>query len=255
MRAVRLTAAALLLACACIERPFEEGAAAPGRAQVDRSALRAVLVPPPSDATPVGAVFGNAAERLAYKLEPPAPGPGQRSTLTFSWRCPAELDALLGPRAARAARASVSYSELEVRGREVRGTLRFALADLRTQVEVDAQRLPAAALERLLLASFLLKASGQPCALQPGSTAAPDGPDGAALHAAWLCPAAIETLSVRVGFLDFFPAGHAHLSRIGFGDGEVSQRVAQVEDPSFAAPRTRRAAPEPRPFLLLGIAP
>jgi hypothetical protein len=93
MRAVRLAAAALLLACACIERPFEEGAAAPGRAQIDRSALRDVLVPPPSDASPVGAVFGNAAELLAYKLEPPALVPGQRSKLTLYWRCRAEMDA------------------------------------------------------------------------------------------------------------------------------------------------------------------
>ena len=53
-----------LLCAACIERPFEEDQAAP-RAQVDRSALRDVMVPPPSDATPVAAVFGNAAELLA----------------------------------------------------------------------------------------------------------------------------------------------------------------------------------------------
>jgi hydrogenase/urease accessory protein HupE len=163
------------------------------------------------------------------------------------------LAALLGPRAAPAHQASVSYSELDVRGREVRGTLRFALADLRTLIEVDAQRLPSAALERLLLDSFVLKASGQPCPLQPGSSAAPDGPDGAALHAAWLCPVAVETLSVRVGCLDSLPAGHAHLSRITFGEGEVSQRVAQLDEPSFEARRTRRAGQEFRRFLLLGI--
>ena len=69
-----------LLCAACIERPFEEGQAAP-RAQVDRSALREVMVPPPSDATPVAAVFGNAAELLAYKLEPPALVAGQRAKL------------------------------------------------------------------------------------------------------------------------------------------------------------------------------
>ena len=70
------------------------------------------------------------------------------------------LAALLFPCAALAHQTSVSYSELEVRGNQVRGTLRFALADLRTQVEVDPERLPAAALQRLLLDSFVLKASG-----------------------------------------------------------------------------------------------
>jgi hypothetical protein len=93
MRAVRLAAAALLLCTACIERPFDEAVGPAARAQVDRSALRDVLAPPPADATPVGAVFGNAAELLAYKLEPPALVPGQRSKLTLYWRCRAELDA------------------------------------------------------------------------------------------------------------------------------------------------------------------
>jgi len=70
-------ALALALICtACIERPFEEPPPAQARAQVDRSALRDVLVPPPGDATIVGAVFGNAAELLGYKLEPPQMVPG-----------------------------------------------------------------------------------------------------------------------------------------------------------------------------------
>ena len=161
--------------------------------------------------------------------------------------------ALLLPCAALAHQTSVSYSELEVRGREVRGTLRFSLSDLRTQVEVDPAHLPAAVLQRLLLDSFVLKALGRPCPLQPGVTAAADGADGVALHAAWLCPGDIETLSVRVGFLDSFPAGHAHLSRIGFGPREVWQRVAQLENPGFEVQRSRGAAQEFRRFLVLGV--
>jgi hypothetical protein len=89
---VRLAAIALLL-CACIERPYDEPSGAGGHAQVDRAALRDVMQPPPSDASPVGALFGNAAELLAYKLEPPALVPGQRSKLTLYWRCRAPLDA------------------------------------------------------------------------------------------------------------------------------------------------------------------
>ena len=92
MRAVRCAAAALLLTCACIERPFDEAKGLAARTQVDRSTLRDALGPPPAGATPVGALFGNAAELTAYKLEPPALVPGQRAKLTLYWRCRAELD-------------------------------------------------------------------------------------------------------------------------------------------------------------------
>ena len=83
--------AVALLCTACIERPFDQPQSAQARAQVDRSALRDVLVPPPPDAVVVGAVFGNAAELLAYKLEPPQMVPRQRAKLTLYWRCKAEM--------------------------------------------------------------------------------------------------------------------------------------------------------------------
>jgi hypothetical protein len=83
MRAPVRAFALLCLCCAaCIERPFAEPPSQ-GRAQVDRSALRDVLVAPPADAVVVGAVFGNVAELLAYKLEPPQLVAGQRSKLTL----------------------------------------------------------------------------------------------------------------------------------------------------------------------------
>lgn len=82
---------AVVLCAACIERPFEEAPAQP-RAQIDRAALRDVLVPPPGDAIAVGAVFGNAAELIGYKLEPPLLVPGQRAKLTLYWRCKAEME-------------------------------------------------------------------------------------------------------------------------------------------------------------------
>jgi hypothetical protein len=89
---VRLGILLFALLPGCIERPYENAPAPAARAQVDRNALRDVLAPPPPDATPVGAVFGNAAELLAYKLEPPALVPGQRAKLTLYWRCRAELE-------------------------------------------------------------------------------------------------------------------------------------------------------------------
>ena len=53
------------------------------------------------------------------------------------------LAALLLPPAAAAHQATVSYSELDVDGREVRGELRFALNDLRPQLEIEPSRVPA----------------------------------------------------------------------------------------------------------------
>jgi len=160
---------------------------------------------------------------------------------------------LLAPSAALAHQISVSFSELAVRGREVDGLLRFALPDLRAQMEIDPQHLPLPSLRRLLLESFVLKASGRPCALQPDVSASLEGEDGLALRARWTCAQPVDELSVQVGFLDFFPIGHAHLSRISFAPDEVSQRAAQADDPSFEVRRSRSAAQEFRRFLLLGI--
>jgi HupE/UreJ protein len=162
--------------------------------------------------------------------------------------------ALLLPTAAIAHQTSVSFSELTVRGREVEGAIRFSLTDLRTQLRLDDPRYPPLpALTRIALDPFAVRAAGKPCVLQTGATAEPEGEDGLALRARWICPDAIEELSVRVGFLESFPPGHTHLSRIDFGPNELSQRVAQMEAPSFDAARTRSPWSEFRRFLVLGI--
>ena len=159
-------------------------------------------------------------------------------------RTEALLVLLLSP-AAFAHQTSVSFSELDVHGREVQALFRFAAADLRTQMDV-ADPLH---LDRLLLDSFVI----QGCTRQPGTTVEPEGEDGVVAHARWLCAADIEALDVRVGFLDSFPIGHTHLSRIRFGPDEISQRAVQLEDPSFTAARSRSVMQEFRRFLLLGI--
>ena len=82
------------LSAACIERPFGTAAPAAPRAAVDRASLQGVLIPAvPADAIAVGAVFGNAAELVAYKLEPAALVPNQKSRLTLYWRCRAPMEA------------------------------------------------------------------------------------------------------------------------------------------------------------------
>jgi hydrogenase/urease accessory protein HupE len=162
--------------------------------------------------------------------------------------------ALLLPAAALAHQPSVSFSELAVRGREIDGVVRFSLADLRTQLQLeDLTHPPVPALARLLLDPFVIQSSGKPCQLQPGVSAGPDGEDGLALRARWLCPEIIQELSVRVGFLEIFPSAHTHLSRIDFGPEELSQRVAQAETPSFEVRRTASTGREFWRFLLLGI--
>jgi hypothetical protein len=161
--------------------------------------------------------------------------------------------ALLLPAAALAHQATVSYSDLTVRGRSVEGVLRFSLADLRTQMQLEPPELPAPALARLVLVPFSLESESKPCALQPEVVATMDGEDGVELRGSWLCPAPVEELLVRVGFLESFPIGHTHLSRISFGPQEISQRVAQADEPSFEVRRSRSVMAEGWRFLSLGI--
>ena len=161
---------------------------------------------------------------------------------------------LLLPATALAHQPSVSYSELAARGSEIEGTLRFSLTDLRAQMRLDDPRAPPLpALTRLVLEPFVIRASGEPCALHPGVTAEPDGEDGLALHARWTCRREASELSIRVGFLETFPGGHTHFSRVDFGHGELSQRVAQRDEPSFEARRTGSARGAFGRFLLLGV--
>jgi len=166
----------------------------------------------------------------------------------------AALLALLLPAAAFAHQPSISYSELVARGREVTGTLRFSLTDLRGQMRIeDPRNPPLPALGRLVLSPFVVKSPEGPCPLQPGVSAEPDGDDGLALHAFWLCPGEIDELWIWAGFLESFPPGHTHLSRIDFGQDQISQRVAQRDETSFEARRSRSTAQDFWRFLLLGI--
>ena len=149
----------------------------------------------------------------------------------------------------RAHQTAVSYSELFVHGRSIDGTLRFSMTDLRSLMRIEPPDLPVPALTHLLLDSFAIRG----CTLGPGATAQMDGEDGIVLQAHWDCKEPVEEVQARAGFLDALPIGHTHLSRISFGSGEVSQRIAQVDDPSFEARRVRSVGQEFRRFLLLGI--
>lgn len=57
------------------------------RESFDRAALRGSVIVDevPPGAKPVGAVFGERAELLAYELDPPQPKPGGRVRITFFW--------------------------------------------------------------------------------------------------------------------------------------------------------------------------
>ena len=100
-RAVKALRAALLAlalpAASCIERVPRDAqtqAAPPQRVQVDRAQLNDVLVKQlPPDLIPVGALFGNAAELVGYRLEPPQLQPGRFARVTLFWRCRAPLEA------------------------------------------------------------------------------------------------------------------------------------------------------------------
>src|SRR2546428_2077160 len=109
------------------------------------------------------------------------------------------------PVAALAHQSSISYSELSPRGREVSATLRFALADLRTQMKLEDPRAPPIpALTRLVLEPFILKAAGGSFAPRAGVLAAPGGGGGLALPARRGCPPGVGGVSVWGGLLELF---------------------------------------------------
>jgi hydrogenase/urease accessory protein HupE len=164
----------------------------------------------------------------------------------------AALAVLLAAFGARAHSAGVSYSELTVASRAVSGELSFSLADLRTQAPFERANLSLPLLRRLVIEPFAVSAGGAKCALDERVSATMDGPDGVVVRASWTCPREVEQLSVRVAFLESFPAGAAHLSKISFGPGEIAQRVAQAEEPSFEVQRGSRAASVAR-VLLVGL--
>ncbi len=95
-RLVPIAALAALFAAlsqSCIERPPRDAQTTSlSRTQVDRAALRDVLVSqPPPDLVPVGALFGNAIELVGYRSEPAQLVPGRLARVTLYWRCRAEV--------------------------------------------------------------------------------------------------------------------------------------------------------------------
>jgi len=90
---VGLLLASFALTASCIERPYSDTPATARTQQFDRSSVRDALINQvPGDAIPVGANFGNAAELVAYRVEPAALIPGGRTRITLYWRCLHELE-------------------------------------------------------------------------------------------------------------------------------------------------------------------
>lgn len=160
---------------------------------------------------------------------------------------------LLVPRTAWAHATSISYSELTLDGRTVHGVLRFSLQDLQTQAPLDPKHLDPRALRQLVIEPFALREQGRPCEISGDVQAAMDGPDGVTIEASWTCPAPPEKLLVRVGFIDSFPIGHTHLSKITLAAGEIAQRVAQADEPSFEVQHATGPLQAAGRFLLLGV--
>jgi hypothetical protein len=163
---------------------------------------------------------------------------------------------------AAAHQQSVSLAEVNVAADRATVRLRFAGADLAallhleqapdgayTQSGIDAVR---PALVNLTLDAYLLSTPAGQCRREQAA-AEVEGSDGIVLTGTWICPAAIETLRVRVGFLEVFPSGHVHLAKVSFPDGQVSQRVVQAEVPGFEVERRVGFWAAAGRFLQLGI--
>ena len=164
---------------------------------------------------------------------------------------------------ARAHEQSVSVGEVDVRGERVSARLRFAAADLNpllrlpqgpdgayTQEGVDAV-LPA--LLHLTLDEYAVATPDGPCRRDAGGRAQVEGEDGIVVEGSWTCPGEVDALRVRVGFIDVLPPGHAHVAKVSFAGGLVSQRVAQADSPGFDIERRAGFWAAAGRFLRLGV--
>jgi hydrogenase/urease accessory protein HupE len=164
---------------------------------------------------------------------------------------------------AKAHEQSVSVGEVDVSGDRVAARLRFAASDLAASLRleqgpdgtykqsgVDAV-LPA--LLHLTLDEYAVATPDGPCARDAGGRAEVEGDDGIVVAGSWTCPRAVEALSVRAGFLEVLPPGHAHLAKITFPGGRVSQRMVQADSPRFDVGARASFWAAAGRFLRLGI--
>ena len=164
---------------------------------------------------------------------------------------------------AAAHQQSVSVGEIDVRGERVFARLRFAAADLgpvlRLERGPDASTLQRSvdavvpALVHLTLDDYGIATAEGKCARDPGGRGEADGEDGVVVEGSWTCPAPVETLRVRVGFLEVLAVGHTHVAKVSFPDGQVSQRLAQLDSPTFEVDRRVGFWSAAGRFLRLGI--
>src|SRR5439155_8176212 len=148
---------------------------------------------------------------------------------------------------ARAHQQSVSVGEVDVRGNRISARLRFAGADLNPPLQLDQGPdgaytqdgveavLPA--LLHLTLDEYAVSTPDGPCRRNADGRAEVEGDDGIVVEGSWTCPGEVESLRVRVGFLEVLPPGHAHLAKVSFAGRQVSQRVAQADSPGFDVER------------------
>jgi hydrogenase/urease accessory protein HupE len=164
---------------------------------------------------------------------------------------------------ARAHQQSVSVGEVDVRADRVFARLRFSAADIGTVLRLEQgadgsylQRSVDAALPALLhltLDDYAVATAEGKCTRDPGGRAAIEGGDGVVVEGSWTCPAPVEAVRVRAGFLEVLPVGHTHLAKVSFPDGQVSQRVAQLDSPTYEVDRRVGFWSAASRFLRLGI--
>jgi len=164
---------------------------------------------------------------------------------------------------ARAHDQSVSLAEIAIAGDRVSGRIHFAAKDLGTLLHLEqapdgsyAQRsvdAVAPALLHLVLDEYAVSTPEGGCAREAGGRAEVEDRDGIVVEGTWRCLAAVESLRIRVGFLEVLPSGHAHVAKVSFADGQVSQRVVQADAPTLEIERHVGFWTAAARFLRLGI--
>lgn len=155
----------------------------------------------------------------------------------------------------------VSYGDMRVAGNRVEGELRVNTVELSRAVNLDADRdgrltqhdldLMGGRLFGRTLDNISILQDGRRCPLTPGR-ATLDPPDGLRVTGTWICPRPVDDVQVRVGLLDAFPLGHAHLTRVEVA-GRVEEHMARAGDDTFEIHGPPGFVREGLRFLALGV--
>lgn len=172
---------------------------------------------------------------------------------------------LLLPPEARAHTVGISRGEYRVSGPSLQAELHFARLEMaRVVPDLDPDRDGSvseaelegaeAALADAVVGGLEVRSTTGSCRGEIGRVALAE-PDGVIVRATYLCPAANDVRTLRLGLLASLSLGHRHLARVTAGDADSSSVLFERSPELLLALSPRAAVDRPVawPFVRLGI--